>query len=87
MEAFVKTGRMQSSRLIYRKDEFYLACTFLFEVEDIEPETYLGIDRGIEYVAAWKVIDTQLSSVASGMTEGRTWKSNCWLGVGSERLK
>jgi len=72
MEAFVKTGRMQSSKLIYRKDEFYLACTFLFEVEDIETETYLGIDRGIEYVAAWKVIDTELSEVATGMTEGRT---------------
>ena len=72
MEAFVKTGRMQSSRLIYRKDEFYLACTFLFEVEDIETETYLGIDRGIEYVAAWKVIGTDLSPLATGMTEGRT---------------
>ena len=64
-EADLFKSRMQSSKLIYRKDEFYLHLPF--EVEDIEPETYLGIDRGIEYVAAWKVIDTQLSSVASGM--------------------
>ncbi len=72
LDAFVRTGRMHSSRLIYRKSDFYLACTFLFEIENIETETYLGIDRGIEYIAAWKVIDKDLQPLTSGMTEGRT---------------
>ena len=72
MESFVRAGSMQSSRLIYRKGEFYLACTFLFELQDVEIETYLGIDRGIENVAAWKVINKQLQSLAEGVTEGRT---------------
>lgn len=72
---FVQQGIMQSSKLIYRDGEFYLACTFLFERTDIETSTYLGIDRGIEVIAAWAVVDEHLDVIAQGATEGRTLRA------------
>mgnify|MGYP001187101394 CR=1 FL=1 len=63
---------MQSSKLITRNDEFYLACTFLFEVQDVDNVTYLGIDRGIEEIAAWAVLDEDLTLKVQGHFEGST---------------
>jgi len=71
-ERFIKQGTLQSSKLIYRKDEFFLACTFAFETEDIECVTYLGIDRGIEEIASYAVITDDLELLDQGSFEGAT---------------
>lgn len=71
-ERFIKQGTLQSSKLIYRKDEFFLACTFEFETEDIECVTYLGIDRGIEEIASYAVITDDLELLDQGSFEGAT---------------
>lgn len=71
-ERFIKQGTLQSSKLIYRRDEFFLACTFEFETEDIECVTYLGIDRGIEEIASYAVITDDLELLDQGSFEGAT---------------
>lgn len=71
-ERFIKQGTLQSSKLIYRRDEFFLACTFEFETEDIECVTYLGIDRGIEEIASFAVITDDLELLDQGSFEGAT---------------
>jgi len=71
-ERFIKQGTIYSSKLIYRKEEFFLACTFEFETEDIECVTYLGIDRGIEEIASYAVITDDLELLDQGSFEGAT---------------
>jgi putative transposase len=71
-ERFIKQGTLQSSKLICRRGEFFLACTFEFETEDIECVTYLGIDRGIEEIASFAVITDDLELLDQGSFEGAT---------------
>ena len=73
-QRFIKEGQLQSSKLIYRKDSFYLACTFEFVREDIDCVTYLGIDRGIEEIASYAVISDDLKLLDQGSFEGSTSK-------------
>ena len=72
LEKFVRDGIMQSSKLIYRNNEFYVACTFKSSAEDIDTVNYLGVDRGIEKLAAWAVVTPELAILASGDAEGST---------------
>jgi len=71
-QRFIKEGQLQSSKLIFRKDSFYLACTFEFIREDIDCVTYLGIDRGIEEIASYAVISDDLKLLDQGSFEGST---------------
>ena len=72
LEKFVRDGIMQSSKLIYRNNEFFVACTFKLSVEAVDTINYLGIDRGIEKLAAWAVITPELKVLAAGDAEGST---------------
>jgi len=69
-DAFIRTSTIQSSKIIYRGGEFYLACTFEFKTEPLETETYLGVDRGIEQIAAWAVINESGRTQTDGMVSG-----------------
>ena len=71
-QRFIKQGQLQSSKLIYRKEQFFIACTFEFVAADIECVTYLGIDRGIEEIASYAVITDDLGLLAQGSFEGAT---------------
>jgi len=69
-EKFLKRGTIQSSRLIYDGKDFYFAATFQFEAPVREPTTYLGVDRGIELLAAWSVIGADGKKVDGGYHSG-----------------
>ena len=72
LDKFVQDGIMQSSKLIYRNNEFFVACTFKLSAEDIDTTNYLGVDRGIEKLAAWAVVTPELKVLAEGDAEGST---------------
>ena len=72
LEKFVRCGAMQSSKLIYRNKDFYLACTFKSSATDIDTINFLGVDRGIDKLVAWAVVTPELEVVASGDAEGST---------------
>lgn len=69
-DKFMDKGKLQSSRLIFDGKEFFLACTFRFESPVREPERYLGVDRGIELLAAWSVVDEQGRCIDKGSIDG-----------------
>ncbi|WP_159084245.1 zinc ribbon domain-containing protein [Saccharobesus litoralis] len=52
---FLAKGKPKSYRLIKKADGYILAVTFEFKAEKIEPATYLGVDRGIDKIAAFAV--------------------------------
>lgn len=74
-EKFLNRGTLQSSRLIYDGHDFYFACTFQFSVPIRSPSTFLGVDRGIELLAAWSVIDSNGSRKAHGTISGERLRS------------
>lgn len=70
-DAFIKCGHIQSSMVFCRGDTFYLAITFVFEAEeDIKTETVLGVDRGIDELAAYAVVDSACNLISEGMFSG-----------------
>lgn len=69
-QKFLERGTLQSSRLIYDGREFYFAATFQFEVPVRQATMYLGVDRGIEMLAAWSVIDEAGQAVEGGFISG-----------------
>ena len=70
-DAFIKRGHIQSSMVFCRGDTFYLAVTFGFEAEeDIKTETVLGVDRGIDELAAYAVVDGACNLMSEGMFSG-----------------
>ena len=71
-EAFIRRGRLQSAKLIKRDDDFFLAGTFEFESDYRETDTYLGIDRGIDNLAAYAVVDENGTTRKHGRIEGTT---------------
>jgi len=85
LEKFVRDGTMQSSKLIYRNNEFFVACTFKLSVEDVDTMNYLGVDRGIEMLAAWAVVTPDLTVLASGDAEGSTLRD--YQRAAEERFK
>ncbi len=56
-QEFFAKGIVQSTRLKRRADEYFIHATFAFEAPKVAPQTYLGVDRGIDLLAAWAVID------------------------------
>ncbi|RZO72217.1 MAG: hypothetical protein EVA67_02445 [OM182 bacterium] len=71
-QRFIEPGQIKSSKLIYRKGDFFLACTFQYLIKDIDCDTYLGIDRGIEEIASYAVINDDLKLLKQGSFEGST---------------
>jgi IS605 OrfB family transposase len=69
-EKFLSRGTLQASRLIYDGRDFYLAATFQFEAPVREPTAYLGVDRGIELLAAWAVLDENGEKIEDGFCSG-----------------
>lgn len=67
---FLERGTLQSSRLIFDGKDFYFACTFQYEPESREPVLYLGVDRGIELLAAWSVVDETGARFDQGQISG-----------------
>jgi len=74
-EKFLKQGTLQSSRLIYDGKDFYFAATFQFEAPLREPTNYIGVDRGIELLAAWSVIDDKGRKLDAGYHGGERLRS------------
>jgi len=75
LDKFVRAGTMQSSKLIYRNNAFFVACTFRLSTEDIDTINYLGVDRGIDKLAAWAVVTPELRVLDTGDAEGSTVRS------------
>ena len=71
-DKFVNGGKVQSSKLIYRNNEFYVACTFEHQVTPAETINYLGVDRGIDKLIAWAVVTADGKTLATGDAEGST---------------
>ena len=69
---YIECGVIQSCKVFIRNNEFYLAISFLFEAEKAETKTVLGIDRGIENIAGWAVIDHNHATKNTGLIEGVT---------------
>ena len=70
IEKFLKKGRIQSSRLIHDGKDFYFYASFGFEAEIIEPTNFMGVDRGLENLAAWTVIDPDGKRLDQGIISG-----------------
>lgn len=67
---FMVKGQPKSARLFEREGAFYLAVAFAFEAEARTPVNVLGVDRGIENVAAWSVVSPAGELLARGRFEG-----------------
>lgn len=67
---FLKKGRAQSARLIHCDGEFFLAVTFLYQAAASQPTAYIGIDRGIENLAAWGIVDVDGKPISKGRIDG-----------------
>jgi IS605 OrfB family transposase len=74
-EKFLTRGTLQSSRVIYDGADFYFAATFQYETDLRNPQNYLGIDRGIELLAAWSVVDQLGRQIDSGTFSGERLRS------------
>tara|TARA_R110000823_G_scaffold119796_7_gene244041 strand:- start:3732 stop:5252 length:1521 start_codon:yes stop_codon:yes gene_type:complete len=72
---FMKRGTLQSSRLIYDGADFYFACSFRFASTVRETSAYLGVDRGIELLAAWTVVDKKGNRLDEGWISGERLRS------------
>lgn len=72
---FMERGTLQSSRLIHDGKDFYLACTFGFKAPVRQTSTYLGVDRGIEMLAAWSVVDDRGRRIDEGWISGERLRS------------
>ena len=66
----------KEGKLVYdsENDEYYLHLAFEFKPEKIETETIMGIDRGIEAICAYSVLDKRHNLLESGLYEGKTLK-------------
>lgn len=70
--AFVREATSQSARLVMRDEStFDLLVSFKFAAPKVEPATILGVDRGIENLAAWVVTTPDGRPKASGIIDGR----------------
>lgn len=66
----------KEGKLVYdnEKNEYYLHVSFEFKPEKIVTETIMGIDRGIEAICAYAVLDNAYKVVKEGLYEGKTLK-------------
>ena len=61
---------VQSAKLIKEKDEYFLHVSFAFACPDpYEPETYIGIDRGVFYSMAYGLVDAEGGIIDMGHKE------------------
>lgn len=69
---FVLSGKPGGGRLVYRPeaDRFELHVGFEFEAPAIEARTFMGLDRGIENIAGWAVVDADGDQKAAGEISG-----------------
>lgn len=56
-DKFLNAGRMQSAKLIFDGEAFFLAATFKFEAAAVKTKNFLGVSRGVDPLAAWAVTD------------------------------
>ncbi len=63
-------------KLVYdsENNEYYLHLAFEFKPENIKTETIMGIDRGIEAICAFSVLDKKYDLLESSLYEGKTLK-------------
>jgi putative transposase len=66
----------KEGKLVYdsENDEYYLHLAFEFKPKKIETETIMGIDRGIEAICAYSVLDKKYDLLESSLYEGKTLK-------------
>lgn len=68
---FLENATLQSGKLIKEGDEYFIACSFKFSAPPRpDPVNYLGVDRGIEMLAAWSVINPDSQVIARGSHDG-----------------
>jgi len=61
---------IKTAKLMLQDGEFYLAVSFEFPtVEKYKPETYLGVDKGILFTAAYALVDKQGAMLEMGHLE------------------
>jgi IS605 OrfB family transposase len=71
IENFLSGPKIQSSRLIREGDAYYFAATFRFSRTALpEPVNFLGVDRGIEQLAAWAVVNPEGKAIEAGACSG-----------------
>lgn len=52
------------AKLLRDKGEYFLHVSFAFNCPDVyQPETYLGVDRGVLFTAAWGIVDNDGSVI------------------------
>jgi len=60
----------QTAKLVRENDDYYVHITFAFKCPDpYEPETYLGIDRGVFYSMAYGMVDRDGQIILMGHNE------------------
>lgn len=61
---------VQSAKLIRKDNEYFLHTSFAFNCPELyEPETYIGIDRGVFYSMAYGLVDAEGSIIDMGHKE------------------
>jgi len=79
LHRFFDEGDPKSGHLTYNpdRDEFYLHVAFEFTPDEIQPQTIMGIDRGLVAICAYSVLsdDGQFTPITHGLYEGHTLKS------------
>lgn len=73
VQRFFKSGGIpKEGKLAYDplKDEYYLHVAFEFRPQKLEPEAFMGIDRGIAALCAWTVLDKANKVVVRGKFDG-----------------
>ena len=68
--AYEGNVKVKTAKLMLQDGDFYLVVSFEFPVaEKYKPETYLGIDKGILFTAAYALVDKQGAVVELGHFE------------------
>lgn len=73
---YLEAGKPKGARLVHKpeEDRFELHVMFEYETPLLETSNWLGVDRGIYNLAAWCVVNTSGTPIASSTIEGRTLK-------------
>jgi len=76
MYKFFRKGTPKTSKLYYEEetDTFYLNYTFSFETPTVEPQSFMGIDRGKVIVGAYGVVDFDNNVLIQGTATGQKLK-------------
>lgn len=70
LQAVERPEMLRTARLLNKNNEYFLSLSIdLTEEDKVEPETYLGLCRGIETALNYTVIDSNASLLMSGTLE------------------